>query len=112
MEHKNPDRLAIAYIRSATQLQGAETNEKQKEACKQYAAAHNLQITSFIEETPKSGNSNDQNEFVSKITHLSKKDGAKYLLTSSLDRLSRNPLVVESYIEKFQKEGIECITVQ
>lgn len=112
--HRISKPLAIAYIRSAIKEQKNSVNdffEKQKEICEHFAIEKDITIVDFIEDSPKSGIDNFQNDLIERIQRIKDQTDISYIIVVSFHRLSRNHVIVKQYIDELKQLDIEVVAV-
>lgn len=100
----------VFYVRVSTKEQGDSRNglEAQKEAILKFAKENKVyQIGDFMEEVVSGGNKLQDRPVLLKAIELTREHDV-YLVTSKLDRLSRNAALVTNMLE----EGFKFVTVE
>lgn len=104
-------RKAIIYCRSATADQQSNAQmSRQQEDCLAYARAHNYEVLEVITEAGLSG-LDQSRQGLQKLMALCDENEIKAVVTSDIDRLSRDWHHINSLLQTFVDKDIELITL-
>lgn len=102
---------AIIYCRSATADQQSNAQlSRQQEDCLAYARAHNYEVIEVITEAGLSG-LDQARQGLQKLMALCDENEIKAVVTSDIERLSRDWQHINSLLQTFVDKDIELITL-
>ncbi len=106
-----PSAIAVIYARYSSHAQREESIEQQVEACKEYAAANNLEVVNIYADKAITGKTDKRPEFQKMIRHAEKKQ-FQVIIAYKSNRIARNMLQALAYEDKFAKFGIKVVYVK
>jgi len=106
-----PSAVAVIYARYSSHAQREESIEQQVEACKEYAAANNLEVVNIYSDKAVTGKTDKRPEFQKMIRHSEKKQ-FQVVIAYKSNRMARNMLQALAYEDKLEKFGIRVVYVK
>ena len=106
-----PSAVAVIYARYSSHAQREESIEQQVEACKEYAAANNLEVTKIYADKAITGKTDKRPEFQKMIRHSEKRQ-FQVVIAYKSNRIARNMLQALAYEDRLAKLGIKVVYVK
>ena len=104
-------KTAFGYIRVSTHMQEELSPEAQKHEIQKWAAAHNILITAWFEDSGISGKfANKRSDFLQMIS-LAQEEHPNYILTWKFSRFSRNQEESIFYKSLLRRNNVQVISV-
>ncbi len=105
-------KTAFGYIRVSTHMQEELSPEAQKHEIQKWAAAHNILITAWFEDSGISGKfANKRSDFLKMISLAKEKEHPDYILTWKFSRFARNQEESIVYKSLLRKNNVQVISI-
>lgn len=113
MNATNSPKKAIGYCRVSTQEQGASRNglESQQRDIANFCAAHEIQLIECVVEVASGASNMDKRHILASVVARCKAEGC-ILMTSKLDRFSRDMEFVATMLNEFTRKHVKFVSCQ